>query len=355
MSKRLIKILVICALVVICPIVIVGVSLMSTEAVGYTLNICAIGEEGQDFGGKESSVSIIIDGKVQKDTKMTVTKGTEVTVMYEGVGYEFAGWYKGKSGEVSVDSQNPLNKEGETSYTFTIKKNTNLTAVRNVKTYNVVYAGQYDDQSTDIAIDAQSYYYNQPLATPQAKSDKFALAGWHEYDQAEDIKGENTKVANFASDEEIITLYPTWERQYKFEFYAIGEHVYQGQEGTWSLKGSKGGADDLWVEELGTMMYFMENPIAGYYDLNQNVCDYFINTYSNIKTMNGKDAKFENTVKIYYKVNSDYSILAAEIYLDELSDGVLSFADVLEYVRTKQGSLDQVSLIDVTFLYSEVA
>jgi len=364
MSKQLIKILVICALVIICPLVIVGVALMSTEAVGCVLTVAYIGEDSEvDFGGKTNVISMIVDGKEKvilegtnkKEAKITLTKKTEVTITYEGVGYNYVGWYKGTASEVSEEAHEQVNKEGEASYTFEINKNTALTVVRNIKKYNVSYSGKYDDNTTEINETAKTYYYNEPLATPQAKSSKYTLAGWHEYDQVEDIKGSTTKYANFTtSGDDPIVLQPTWERQYNFEFYGVADYNYNGNDGTFALKGTIDGKADQFVEELGTMMYFMENPTEGYTDSNQNVCDYFINQYSNIKTMNGENVAFANEIKIYYKVNESYSNLAKTVYLEELSDGVLSFADVLEYVRTAQGSLDNVLVIDVTFVYDLV-
>ena len=354
MSKQLIKILVICALVVICPLVIVGVALMSQEAVGCTLTIYDGGVEKMgetDFGGKSSNVTIMVDGKAHDSNKITLTKRSEVTVTYEGVGYDFVGWFNGNYNEINVETDKVLNKVGEFTYTFEIEKDTVLTAVRNVKTFNVSYAGNYDDNSTVMDVVSKTYEYNEPLATVEAKSEKYALAGWHEYDQVEDVKGSNTKVANFGSKD--VTLYPTWERQYKFEFYGVADYELDGDEGTWALKGTKNGNADQWVEELGTLMYFNENPTDGYYDLNQNVCDYFLSAYSDIKTMNGDGVTFANQIKIYYKLtNNNLSVLAANIYLDELNDNVLSFADVLEYIRTAQGSLDNIALIDLTFIYN---
>lgn len=350
MSKRLIKILSICALAILCVLVIVGVSIISTEAVGCTLTINADGIEtladsGTGYEGKSSAVKIVVDGKEHDSNKITLTKNTEVTVTFTGVGYNFEGWYNGNYDEINLGEDKA--KSELQSYTFTLKKNTVLTAVRNVKTYNVTYAGNYDDEATAIDSIAKTYEYNEPLATPDAKSSKNALAGW--YEMLQGSAGITTKVANFV--EEDVTIYPKWERQYNFEFYGVADYNYNGNDGTFALKGTKDGVDNQYVEELGTKMYFMENPTEGYADLNQNVCDYFINQYSNFKTMNGDNVVFTKVIEIYYKVNETYSNLAETVYLDELNDGVLSFGDVLEYVRTAQGSLNNVLLIDLTFVF----
>lgn len=352
MSKQLIKILCICALVVICPLVIVGVSLLSTEAVGYTLTISDAGVEklGEtDFGGKTSSVKIMVDGKEQKSNKVTLTNKTVVTVTYEGEGYDFVGWYNGNYNEINRAEDTKVSTVE--SYTFEITKNTVLTAVRDIKTYNVTFNGQYDDETTSIDVEAKTYEYNEPLAVANAKSDKKVLAGWHEVvDGSAEV---TTKVANFANSGEVV-LYPQWERQYKFDFYGVANYDFEGDNGNFAVVGTKNGVADQYLQEMGSLMYFMENPTEGYADLNQNVCDYFSNQYTNLKTMNGDDVVFTNTIKIFYKVNESLYATAAEVDLNELNDGVLSFGDVLEYVRTAQGSLDNVLLIDITFIYELV-
>ena len=359
MSKKLIKIICICALVVLCPLVILGVSLASTEAVGCTLSIADGGIEkiGEtDFGGKTSKVSIMIDGKEQKSNKITVTKKTKVTVTYEGVGYDFVGWYNGNYNEINREG-NKADKAvtSKKSYTFEISKNTVLTAVRDIKTYNVSYVGKYDDKITDVVLDSKVYAFNEPLETLVPTNSKNVLAGWHEYDQVEDIDGVNTKVAKFENSGDI-TLYPTWERQYAFNFAATGRYKLDsnGLDGDWSIKGTKDGVQDCIVLQDTTLMYFMENPTEGYFDLNQDVCDYFLYDYSNFKSLNNKDANFKNQVKIYYQVNGENSLNITTVDLATLEDEVLSFSDVLEYVRTAESSLDNVTSIGLRYIFTEV-
>ena len=359
MSKKLIMIISICALVVLCPLVILGISLMSTEAVGCTLTISGAGIEkiGEtDFGGKTSKVSIMIDGKEQKSTKLNITKSTLVTVTYEGIGYDFVGWFSGEYNEINREGNNADKAVSyKTSYTFEIKKNTVLTAVRDVKTYNVTYEGKYDDNSTSIRIDSKVYAFNEPLATAEAKNANNVLAGWHEYDQVEDLDGANTKVANFENTGDVI-LYPTWERQYAFDFAATANYVLDsnGREGDWYITATKDNVDGQTVIQDQTMMYFMENPTVGYFDLNGDVCEYFLKGYSNYKSLNGNEAVFKNIVKVYYQVDGSTSLNVTTVDLNSLTDGVLSFADVFDYVKASQSSLDNVSLICLRYIFEEV-
>lgn len=352
MSKKLIKILVICSLVVLCPLVIVGVALMSTEAVGCTLTILDGGIEklgDTDFGGKSSKVTIMINGEAQDSNEIELTKHDEVTVTYEGVGYDFVGWYNGNYNEINFESDTIVSNQ--VSYTFKITKDTVLTAVRNVKSYNVTYAGNYDDETTAISEVSKTYEYNEPLATPVAKSTKNVLAGW--YEMVQGSAGVTTKVANFENSGDI-TLYPKWERQFTFYFRAGADYTLNEVEGNWNLKATKDGVDDQRVVQEDTLMYFMENPTTGYYDLNQDVCEYFLNAYSNFKTLNGDNAQFKNQVKIFYEVNGETSLNITTVDLNSLNDGELSFGDVLDYVLDAQTSLNNVTRIGLTYMFEEV-
>ena len=105
MSKHLIKILSICALVVLVPLIVVGSAITVTQAAPATLTIYQGGNDGQ-YAGKSSTISILIDGVPQVDgqgqpvSTITVKKHSTVAVHYEGTGYEFAGWYDGTAQEV---------------------------------------------------------------------------------------------------------------------------------------------------------------------------------------------------------------------------------------------------------------
>lgn len=223
MSKQLIKILAICALVILCPVVIIAVSIMATEAVGVTLTISDGGVEtlnsavndGQGYEGKDSKVTIMIDGKEQTSNKVTVTKHTEVTVTYEGVGYDFVGWYAGNYNEINRTGSKVDDAVSTlASYTFEVSKNTVLTAVRDVKVYHVTYAGLYDDGETAMDLQPETLEYNQPLQTITPKVGGIST-GW--YNTVEGVAGTTTPVANFETSGNV-EVYPAWEAQMLVEY-----------------------------------------------------------------------------------------------------------------------------------------
>lgn len=227
MSKRLIKIMSICALVILAVLAIVGVSIMATEAVGVTLTVYDGGietlqAEGNGFGEKTSEVTITIDGKVQKSNKITVTKRTEVEVTFAGEGYDFLGWYKGSYKQINRDGFKVLDEEvsNKTTYKFEVSKNTVLTAVRDVKRYNVTYAGFYDDETTAMDLTPATLEYNQPFATVEPKAGGH-WAGWYAMEQG--VAGSVSKTAVFENSGDV-TVYPAWSGQMLVE-YIKGDKV----------------------------------------------------------------------------------------------------------------------------------
>ena len=212
MSKYLIKILSICAFVVLLPLIVVGSALCVTEAMGITLTVRDSGIEG-GYAGASSEVSIYIDGEKQEGTKITIKKNTDVTVTYEGEGYDFQGWYKGNPAEIGDNARAESTK---TSYSFTVRGTTVLTAIRNVKTYTVTYTGQYDDGTAiDVTPETENVVYGQPLAPVTPKGDGVIWGGWYDIN-SNSLTG--TKVANFAESGEY-TLNPIYSNQMIVKYY----------------------------------------------------------------------------------------------------------------------------------------
>ena len=210
MSKYLIKILSICAFVVLLPLIILGSALCVTEATVCTLTIADGGNNGNG-SGMTSNVAIYIDNELVEGKSVTVQKHTEITVTWEGTGYDFAGWYNGNYQEINFESAKPL--ETETSYTFYLRGNTTLTAVRDVMHYTINYAGTLSDGTTEVStvIDptTKEYDYGQPLETLEDGADGATFDGWYVEGLADAI---GTKVANFAASGEY-TVVPAWSNQ----------------------------------------------------------------------------------------------------------------------------------------------
>lgn len=126
MSKKLLKIISICAFVVMLPVVILGVAMAVSTNKGVTLTVFDGGDNTEAEGWK-SEISISVNNVKQDSNKITVKKGTYVTLSWEGSGYEFNGWFKGNESEI----QGTATAEAvDTTYKFKLNNNTVLTGVK---------------------------------------------------------------------------------------------------------------------------------------------------------------------------------------------------------------------------------
>ena len=307
MSKHLMKILSICAMVILLPLIIVGAALCITEAIPVTLTIYQGGNEGDTsiYGdaslAPSAKISIFlrddtnsswieqIDEEGYPVTQVSVQKNDEIKVVYSNsVGYDFQGWYKGSPTEYN---ENSTARETKTEYTFFIRGNTSLTAIRNVMTYTVQYTGLYND-GTNIADDenlvlSETVQYNEPLLTlspkltdDQTPENSAQFRGW----VVEGSTGDIITRANFASstlEGEAYTLTANWSNQATVIYWnsqnqRIATHYftaenYSNQLLTWSEEYNtfltRGYQFDSWVNESGEEYKLPESFTQGVYNI----------------------------------------------------------------------------------------
>ena len=224
MSKYLTKLLSICAFVVLLPLIIAGSALCVTEARSCTLTV-ADGGVGE---GKSSKVQIIVeepDRKEETETSLSLKKNTKVTVTYTGEGYDFVGWYAGSYDEINRETDKPLSTQ--TSYTFYVRKNTVVTAVRDVQQYTVTYTGEMNDGSAlpeDVNGVTEVYTYGSALKELQSINESdYVHAGWKivaaEGEEQEAVAYKN---ATFPVSGEY-TVEPVWEIQKTIKYLSSKE------------------------------------------------------------------------------------------------------------------------------------
>ena len=95
MSKYLIKILSICAFVVLLPLIITATALTVTETRAFSLSVDISGNTNERY-----SASVLINDK--EENKFTSIKNTNVELTFVADAYDFIGWFKG--------SKTPLKK-----------------------------------------------------------------------------------------------------------------------------------------------------------------------------------------------------------------------------------------------------
>ena len=175
MSKYLIKILSICAFVILIPLIIVGSALCVTEAMACRLTIVQGGIEGGR--GASSEIAIYIDNQKQEENRISIKKNTEVTVVFSSDSYDFVGWYNGSFEEIDREQDSIVSKDAV--YTFIVRGNTTLTAMRDIKQYTITYDG-LDDEGNPISVEPATrvYKYGEALEDLVPKTD-LTFDGWY--------------------------------------------------------------------------------------------------------------------------------------------------------------------------------
>lgn len=317
MSKHLVKILSICALAILLPLTIVGVALCVTEPVSCSLVVEEKGKDGQFTG--DTSISISVEGESVEGNSIKVKKNSEIVVTFQGEGYDFDGWYKGKPEEIQTDD---VALESKTTYKFTIKSNTKLTAVRNVIEYNVTYAGLLDDKqtsvSTQIAELNQTVEYGETLESLSSISG-FEWQGWYVADSEGATETDGTKVAKFDKTE--VTLKPVWSNPMivtykKGETMIKQERVSKDLVPSYSLLSAtssevvsaltKGKSFEGWVDADGDPVTKLTYNIDGYVlYLQEKTIVYNLNVKYNA-------VSDENPTSITYDIENGFSACAYE-------------------------------------------
>ena len=314
MSKLLVKILSVCAFVVLIPLIVIGSALCVTEARAVTLTIYQIGEERpvsvDGLSVPQPSLAIYIDDVKQVDkegnalTTVSVQKNTDIEVKLENYdAYTFAGWYKGNIQDIT--------SVGEASFTgseylFTIRGNTTLTAIRNIKTYSIEYSGKYDNGDiVDVDPANTTVYYNQKLTTLASRAGG-EFGGWYISNLNSSTDSQPTMYANWkevTGAEEIYTLEPYWTNMMTFKYFAsdkvtpiVTEYVSENNLSSYKLLSgedsrvtsaiTKGYSFAGWINEEGNPVDLSTIEFTpGVYNiyLTENVVDYTMNIkYSSI-------------------------------------------------------------------------
>lgn len=216
MSKNLVKILSICAISILLLLTVVGISLCCTETGKCTLTIEECGVAGQYAS---SDIKIRVEGEDQEGTTIRLKKNTDVSVVFSGEGYVFKGWFTGKGDEIKPEdkaiSSNP-------AYSFTLRGDTTLTAVRDVIKYTITYSGFLDDGKTSVGtqisnLSQTGVEYGAPLAT-LSSSNAVVHEGW--------IYGTGAEIytkATFAETQ--VEIKPIWSNQMVITYMADEEII----------------------------------------------------------------------------------------------------------------------------------
>lgn len=197
MSRTLSKILVICALVVIVPLMVVGTTLAAYYSIDSSITIAAVIDEKCDAEGTYALVSY--DGNHDSTLKVTTgqTKVVEVEAYYTPYAYTFKGWFEG-----DVEAYNQAKTSGNVEYVSTDKtisvdmsKANNYVAVYEVVRFKISGWDYKNDPSADDTTDkapvgahADGFYKYGELLPTLDDTGYYTFEGWQIKNDAKNLR-----------------------------------------------------------------------------------------------------------------------------------------------------------------------
>lgn len=354
MSKKLVKILCLCALALLVPLAVVGIALSVTEPVLCTLTIDETGDMdkfGPDYG--VTDLSIRVEGKEVDGKSVKVKKNSEVTVVFVGDDYTFEGWFRGKADEVTLeDTAVSFDK----SYSFILRGNTTLTAIRNYLTYtlNVKYNAVSDEKASTITYNAvdgfSTYEYSAENARPYYTF-KGLSAGNVTYlaSEGDYVSAEGAKLSDKIKSGEVANyVTAVWECDFSNIYVnLIAAEKEQGSAKLWDVYGSKNGSDDQVIEVFDLPVFFEDVDGEDYYDLQDNIYYLLMNQYENVHL-------YDNDLNAYEAVYTGVAYVSVddvEVGRLEVSAQNMRFISLVDC--TDNESFDGITEISITFIFEK--
>lgn len=209
MSRTLSKILIICAMVVIIPLMIVGTAFATYYSIDATVGVAVYTGQTEDPNGAFA----VVQYKDETGTELEITEGhlNEITLRTVSNGYKFVGWFEGTAADYSSSAEP---KFTENEITIKMTDYANLLAVFEIKEFDVSYdyLAQGDDEETtqEVPADGKTHYaFGEAL--PVLTYENYNFLGWK-------IQGDETNTvyttASFETTENIV-LEAVWQEQAK--------------------------------------------------------------------------------------------------------------------------------------------
>lgn len=207
MSRTLSKILIICAMVVIIPLMIVGTAFATYYSIDATVGVAVYTGQTEDPNGAFA----VVQYKDETGTELEITEGhlNEITLRTVSNGYNFVGWFEGTAADYSSSAEP---KFTENEITIKMTDYANLLAVFEIKEFDVSYdyLAQGDDEETtqEVPADGKTHYtFGETL--PVLTYENYNFLGWR-------IQGDEKiyTTASFETTENIV-LEAVWQEQSK--------------------------------------------------------------------------------------------------------------------------------------------
>lgn len=183
MSRTLSKILIICAMVVIFPLMIVGTAFACYYSIDANVQV-AVFAEGADHDS-DAFADVVYGGKTGTEFDINQSHLSDVELNVVSQGYNFVGWFAGdrEAYETATLSGSVEYVSEDANFNFGIVDYPQLLAVFEVQTYSVSYdyKAQPEDGSTvQTTPDGgkTTYNYGELLPTLTYTGNEYTFAGW---------------------------------------------------------------------------------------------------------------------------------------------------------------------------------
>ena len=311
MSRTLSKILIICAMVVLFPLMIVGTAFACYYSIDANVQV-AVFAEGADRDS-DAFADVVYEGKTATEFDINQSHLSDVGLNVVSKGYNFVGWFAGdrETYETAALSDSVEYVSENANFTFDIVDYPQLLAVFEVQTYNVSYDYQAqpgdDSTVTTTPVDGKTTYnYGELLPTLTYAGNEYTFAGWT-------VDGDETVYtrANFAQTAGL-TLHAKWKetRQITVTYHGLdGEEletpapaqVYVNDEydlaDPLSVAGVENGYNYSWKTADGATVAKLTNPTENVdVYLAEEAITYTVNVLGNVE-FNGTTASATFTVE----------------------------------------------------------
>lgn len=210
MSKTLSKVLMICAMVVVFPLMIAGITFASY----YSLDATFALDVYKNAVVEGANAKVLVNGKEYKDkAKFTDGHMKDVTLVALGDGYDFVGWFEGNLEQYAQAHElgNVKFLSTQKSLTFEMRDYENVMAIFEQTEYNLSYTYRPFPTSNEITalpeVGANKIAWGEALPVLSYAGYDYKFAGWK-------IKGGNDTVYTVAKfDTKKVTLEAVWVAQ----------------------------------------------------------------------------------------------------------------------------------------------
>ncbi|MBP3431877.1 MAG: hypothetical protein J6K39_03385 [Clostridia bacterium] len=232
MSRTFSKIMVVCAMVILLPLMVVCTAFAAYNAIDAIVNVKTI----VDVKSVDQSVyaSVMYDG--ESNETFTIKKGhtqkAEIKAHYSKAAYEFLGWFVGDEKKYeSAKANNTVELNNAETLSFNMTDAENYLAVYEIVKYDVSYdypedpEVDIDDVFSTTAPEGGKYQYNygEALPTLTTTNPEYYFAGWV-------VNGARYTTATFAQADTYVLAHPWLEVEKVAITFKAGDTVLKTED-----------------------------------------------------------------------------------------------------------------------------